>query len=605
VKDHIESGKILIKDAFARWYRVPEYQRPYVWGVDQVSDLLEDVSYALSTKQEGEYFLGSIVLQTHKAGGDFSSDSYDEHDLLDGQQRLATCLMLHAVARDLTTDDQLKDASRRSIFQQENKFDGIPERLRIVFDIRDNVSDFVDKFLKKDGGTNDEDGLVSLQKSPDPSVQNMATAVLEMRKYFARADVPSIEDFFKFFRNKVLLIYVASSQLEDAFRLFLVLNDRGMKLRNSDILKTLNLRALKEAKAPEHSQRQAAQMWEEMEGSLGDDFDTFLAHLRTVLVKEKARLSLLQEFEQNIYERREFLKDKKEYKQLPPLLHPGRETFDFMKRHWSNYQQIFSGANHHVAGTWEFDNLITLLADTGLADFWVPPLLHYRDVFGEERITDFLALLENKFCGDWILRETPTTRIENMNAVIKKTDEAHRRANSKHAEGIELLLQSGVFAFDITKFVHYLDVELMYGRRFARYILYKLDMIYGGKGNRLQPPREVSVEHILPQNPADESQWCKDFSAEAREIWTDRLGNLVLISGRKNSAQGREDYASKKINYFKKNIETFPNSLRVLNTYTAWAAKDLQANHTGVLDNLRAYIETCHHNATVLTPTCG
>jgi len=77
-------------------------------------------------------------------------------------------------------------------------------------------------------------------------------------------------------------------------------------------------------------------------------------------------------------------------------------------------------------------------------------------VFGEERITDFLALLENKFCGDWILRETPTTRIENMNAVIKKTDEVHSQANSKHAGGIELLLQSGVFAFDITKFVHYL-----------------------------------------------------------------------------------------------------------------------------------------------------
>jgi hypothetical protein len=31
----IESGKAFIKEAFTRWYRVPEYQRPYVWGVDQ------------------------------------------------------------------------------------------------------------------------------------------------------------------------------------------------------------------------------------------------------------------------------------------------------------------------------------------------------------------------------------------------------------------------------------------------------------------------------------------------------------------------------------------------------------------------------------------
>jgi hypothetical protein len=43
-------------------------------------------------------------------------------------------------------------------------------------------------------------------------------------------------------------------------------------------------------------------MWEEIEGELGENFDIFLSQLRTVLVKDKARLNLLREFEDNIYE---------------------------------------------------------------------------------------------------------------------------------------------------------------------------------------------------------------------------------------------------------------------------------------------------------------
>jgi hypothetical protein len=586
--NRIDSDKIFIKDAFAWWYRVPVYQRPYVWGTDQVNDLLEDVAHACSTKPDSEYFLGSIVLQ-QRTIQDGDGRQYQENDLLDGQQRLTTCLILHAVARDLSQDNKLKDACRETVFQEENPYDGIPERLRIVFDIRDEVRDFVTTFLKPDGGTNDGAALREALKSKDASVRNMAAAIVEIRRFFSEADAPKVEAFFPFFRNKVLLIYVASTQLEDAFRLFTVLNDRGMKLRNSDILKTMNLSALKDAGASEQEQKQAAELWEQLEGELGEDFDVFLAHARTVLVKEKARLSLLQEFEENIYAPRQFHKDTKQYTKLPPLLGQGRQTFDFIKRYRQHYQKVFSGNNHDLTSGWEFDNLISLLSDAGLADFWVPPLLHYREVFGEIRIVEFLRKLENKFCGDWIARETPTSRIESMNAILKMFDEVRTQPGLSKDDQIEALLASRVFDFNKVEFLKQVDKAEIYGRRFARYILYKLDMIYGGTSNRLQPPREISVEHILPQNPADESRWCKDFSAEERAEWTDRLGNLVLISRRKNTSQARLDYSDKKVRYFEKNIETFPNSLRVLKNST-WTPISLSANHNEVLTKLRDYI---------------
>jgi uncharacterized protein with ParB-like and HNH nuclease domain len=96
--------------------------------------------------------------------------------------------------------------------------------------------------------------------------------------------------------NNVLLIYVATQALDDAFRLFTILNDRGVPLRNSDILKSLNLGELDSEK----DKAKYAQLWEDAENSLGDDFDRFLNYVRTLPVKEKARLNVLQEFEDKI-----------------------------------------------------------------------------------------------------------------------------------------------------------------------------------------------------------------------------------------------------------------------------------------------------------------
>ena len=118
-------------------------------------------------------------------------------------------------------------------------------------------------------------------------------------------------------------------------------------------------------------------------------------------------------------------------------------------------------------------------------------------------------------------------------------------------------------------------------------------MIYGGKGNRLQPPKEVSVEHILPQKPEANSKWTEDFSENDRDSWTDRLGNLVLISGPKNSSQGRLDYVDKKKKYFQRNVETFPNSIRVLQNNDVWTLNELSGNHKDVLEKLQSYIIEC------------
>lgn len=579
-KHEIKSEKILVKDIFSNlWFRVPEYQRPYVWGNDQIDDLLDDLAFALREKPEQDYFLGSFVYQLKRAGS-AAGQVFDENDLLDGQQRMTTLFMLFACIRDLSSDPDLREACQASIYQKGNKFHGVPERTRLAFAIRPEVQDFVDNYLKVVDGTNKEDDLLALKnKSSDPSMRNMANAVLKMRQVLNKLVVESAEsgfnlsDFYSFICQKVLMIYVSTENLDDAFRLFTILNDRGMPLRNSDILKATNLGALTDTTDKERY----AKLWEEAEGDLGDDFDRFLNHIRTVLLKDKARLNLLDEFEHKIYHPKE--KDKATGLVKQPLLIKGKDTFKLVERYLKLYNQLLGGTNYdETGGSFEFDNLIKVMLTALPSTDWLPPLILYYDRFGYKRIQEFLIKLDNQLSSDWIAQYSPTARMERMSEIMRATESAE---NSD-----DLLDTINPFKMDQDGFSR-AAAAAVYGRRFTRYLLVKLDYLYADHSQRMSLDF-LSVEHLLPQNPKADSQWRKDFSDQQREEWTHRLGNLVLISTKKNTSQGNLDYAEKKDRYFQKRISTCPNSLRTLQN-TQWTPVELEKNHFAVLAKLHQH----------------
>jgi len=578
-KHEIKSEKILVKEIFSNlWFRIPEYQRPYIWGRDEIDDLLDDLSFAHDKKPDQEYFLGSLVYQSKKAGS-VPDQQFDENDLLDGQQRMTTLLMLFACIRDLSGNPRVKASCQRSIFQEGDDIDGIPERTRIFFAIRPEVQDFVDRFIKAENGTAQIAELNELaDRASDPSVRNMASAVLKMRDDLAQliantGNPLGLDSFIRFIRNRLLLIYVATEDLDDAFRLFTILNDRGVPLRNSDILKSQNLGALtNEADKPKY-----AKLWEEAEGELGDDFDRFLNHIRTILLKDKARLNLLDEYEHKIYHPRE--KDKSTGQMKPSLLSKGKETFELVERYLKHYDQLLGGYNYdQTGGSFEFDNLIKVML-TGLPSTdWLPPLMRYFDRFRHRRLLEFLIQLDNQLSSDWIAQYTPTARIERMNDIIRAIEAA------KSAD--DVFIADPGFIFDEEGFNRSVETAV-YGRRFTRYLLLKLDYLYADHSNRMSL-EYLSVEHVLPQNPNADSQWLKDFTEEQRQQWTHRLGNLVLITTRKNTSQGNRDYADKKSRYFEKRVSTCPNSLRVLKNQQ-WTPVELMANHKSVLSKLRGH----------------
>jgi uncharacterized protein with ParB-like and HNH nuclease domain len=68
----------------SNYYQVPDYQRPYSWGDDQVEQLWDDL-YSAFEENQPNYFLGPVILAPTRGG-------YSE--IIDGQQRLTTLTVL-------------------------------------------------------------------------------------------------------------------------------------------------------------------------------------------------------------------------------------------------------------------------------------------------------------------------------------------------------------------------------------------------------------------------------------------------------------------------------------------------------------------------------
>jgi len=195
--NEIKSEKILLRDVFSMWFRIPEYQRPYVWGYEQIHDLLDDLTFAATNKPDSEYFLGSLVFQFKSADKSKGQD-FDENDLLDGQQRLTTLVLLLAVLRDLSENLDLKNTCQKCIYQKEDKFVQIPERFRMLFLIRREVREFIEKFLIPYGGISDNSLEQHAVKTTDVSVRNMIKAISTLRTFLMSPDAMPSGDFLTF-----------------------------------------------------------------------------------------------------------------------------------------------------------------------------------------------------------------------------------------------------------------------------------------------------------------------------------------------------------------------------------------------------------------------
>ena len=523
-----------------------------MWENDNVNELLDDLWFAFETKCENEYFLGSLVLKKTE------ETRFNEYEVLDGQQRLTTFLILMAVLRDITENEKLKNACHKKIIQEEDIFIGVPERTRIIYKIRDNVEKFINEYIAKKDGTKDIK-IGDYCKDQNISISHIANAILTMQKFFSEKESHEIENFGAYLGLKPVLIYVSTENQEDAFRLFTILNNRGTPLTNSDILKSINIGEISDLRTRDNYARK----WEEIEGDFGDEFDRFLSFIRTILVKEKARLSLLDEFEENIYKKN--------------LLKKGEKSIDYIEVTKDNYDKIITLTNTHgINLDNEYKNLVTIMNFGLSSSDWIPPLLAFYYKFKNSNLLEFLKELEYKFSSDWILQYTPTQRSDNMSRILKEIEKSN---NSQ-----DVLSNKTIFDVNRNELLKILDGEI-YGKQFARYILLKYEYLQGDNTVYLSHYTNISLEHILPQNPKDSSQWKSVFTNDERKKWTNKLANLILIGRRKNSTLSNLDFAEKQERYFKGKIDIFASG-KIFATYKEWNTTMLAKRQNEMLSKL-------------------
>lgn len=553
-RNEIGFDKQTIADVFKHWYTVPSYQRHYVWDSDNVDDLLSDFERNYQEHKDDEYFLGSYIYQ----------DKGSEYDLLDGQQRITTLFLLFAFLRDYDkTPKDIKKPCREYVFQEANVMEGIEEQVRLKYAIRGNVSQFIaDNVVNSDITQMWEKFNVERVSNSNESIRHICNTLLCIKSFFESHPNIDITSYAKYICTKVVMIYVSADTLEDAFRLFSIMNDRGLKLSNSDILKSSNLEKI----TKDSEMNECAKEWEELQSNLGSNFDRFLSYVRMTLLKNRQRATLLDEFEKLV-----FVSVNKN----PPLLQQGKPFFDYVQKSYNAYSKIIELEDMNNK---PFCNLISVLKASMPSTDWVPVVMHYYSRFQEQDIYAFTLKVACKNIADAICGEVPTSRIDHLTAIMKYIDSA--------TDASAVINNTQLFSFDTQKFLGNVQSDV-YGAKYTKALLMLLELDVKDK-TQYNDWGMISIEHILPQTPDANSQWVKDFTPQQRTDFTHKVGNLCLISRRKNASLSNLDYMDKRKRYFEKNIGAFPHTLQIYNKYpTKWTPEEFKENQANTITQIK------------------
>lgn len=111
------------------YYQIPIYQRPYQWTKENCEKLLDDLFSSYECYKESDYFCGSLVLI---AIGTDSATNAKTYDVVDGQQRLSTFILLAKVLATLY-NEILEDTSSRAFLKKSLGDTDGEKRKRLTF----------------------------------------------------------------------------------------------------------------------------------------------------------------------------------------------------------------------------------------------------------------------------------------------------------------------------------------------------------------------------------------------------------------------------------------------------------------------------------------
>lgn len=554
---------------------IPAYQRPYSWGYDEITKLLNDLQ---ENTKESIYFIGNIITILNEG----------KFDLVDGQQRFTTLWMISLYLS--------KKHESNDLF----KFCSLDGKSRLSFAIRDKTNEYLDKLLTSEENAGESENFWDLQDSilvndsQNPSlVQNqiIATNFKTIDQWFHENIID--DSFLKFIKSNLTFEFLIAPEGTDENNLFIQINTNGTQLQHYDILKSELLNAVEEDKRHEYSNK-----WENCSAIF--DCKSY-SDLKLSFTKEK----LLDVLDSN--ESKPFFKWKStnvnidsagNYQQIISfstlLIHT---LFIFIKNNRDELEislpkifntdkllQVFGEFRNDIIGVDKYQrnkaakdfidcltkvkeqlNSSIIFSDLQNYDFGLLNNLKNKEQENKEfyksieQLQRMLYHSNNDTTHYWLgiyldlllnlQRTNDIDILEKLDNIISLKGNTFNTYKSYFKNSTSFINQTNVF--------NLADYDFTY-RRFNRYWFYKLEYVLSKKYENDQSKivSRTSVEHVLPQIQKEK------YSENNIDI--DKIQNLILITVSENSGFSDKNIVEK--NEYRKRLINPPLKMTKLFT---------------------------------------
>lgn len=212
---------------------------------------------------------------------------------------------------------------------------------------------------------------------------------------------------------------------------------------------------------------------------------------------------------------------------------------------------------------------------------WIPPAILYlsQEYSNPDKLLHFFTDLERLAAGLMIQRANINGRIERysklLNAIESKADLYTNNSP------LQLTIE------ERDNIIEVLKGDLYLIQRIRLFVLLRLDVALS-EGYAVSKFAIITVEHVLPQNPASNSVWLSHFPNGEHEKYVHCLGNLVLLSRKKNSEAQNFDFHKKKKCYFttETGISPFALTTQVLRE-EEWTPIIIERRQQNLIDVLK------------------
>lgn len=547
LEDIITAKEYSLRDILqSKKYTVDYFQREYSWTAENINQLVYDLTNAFYEKYKDEddsdsidnyntYYMGPIVLY----------DNGVSSSIIDGQQRITSLTLLLIYLKRLGADveetliySKVRDKKSYNII--------IPEREKCLNCL----------FVNGNYDVSDDD---------DPSVINMVERYADLEAAFPDELRGKALDLFTYWlEEKVILVKITTNSDKNAYMVFETMNDRGLSLTSTDMLKGFILSKYTNTTA----RRDCEQKWKENCQKLqayGKNVDNqfFQAWLRSQFastIRPSKAGSINQDFENIGVRFHYWFRENYENGLLKEAINNDIESF--MENNYSFYvkwflkikaaETVFSNELEHVyyASCWGIAESLKYplyLAPLSISDDdstcieKIDLVAKFVDTFCVGRSTNFKLFSASslRYTMSSLVKDIRNKNVEDIRPILQKEidDNSYKFDN---LEKFRLHQKNKYFVkYYLARITSYVEVSSGMPNNFVSYIT-----------NPDCKPFEV--EHIW----ADKIEYHQDefIQKDEFEEWRNKIGGLILLPNGSNQSYGGLDYKSKMPHYLKDNI---------------------------------------------------